>query len=73
MIKISIRDESDSLYSVYVDGKNSVKNRKKNPYLSNPYLDGSKHYVAFEKGVKEQKDLEKLISPELSHPHNANI
>ena len=59
MIKISIRDENgDVLHTIYQDGKNAVKFRKKKPIGSNPYLPGTASNDAWENGVKEQKELE---------------
>lgn len=50
--------DGDILYTIYMDGKNAVKYRKKKPIGSNPYIQGTPSYLAWEKGVKEQKELE---------------
>lgn len=59
MIKISIRDiDGDVLYTIYMDGKTAVRLRNKKPIGSNPYIQGTNSHAAWEKGVKEQKELE---------------
>ena len=60
MIKISERDNSDALHMAYTDGKKAIQNRKKQPHISNPYQEGTGVYESFEKGVKEQKEVEGL-------------
>ena len=45
---------SDALHMIYEDGKNAIKNRKKQPYIVNPYIKDTDAYEAFDKGMQEQ-------------------
>lgn len=54
MIRISERDDSDALHMAYTDGKKAIREKKKKPFISNPYTKDSEPYKQFEKGMKDQ-------------------
>lgn len=57
MIRISIRDLDQALFNAKEEGKMAIRNQKKNPFIRNPYLDGTEVALAWAEGVKEQMEL----------------
>lgn len=57
VIRISVRDLDQDTFNAKQEGKMAVKNQKKNPFIRNPYLEGTEVALAWAEGVKEQKEL----------------
>ena len=55
-MRISIRDIDQVLYVAKQEGINAIKNKKKNPFIRNPYLDGSNTAKAWDEGAKEESN-----------------